>query len=134
MFEMLTDEAVDAKRLRVLELHRPVDALIRSIYTGKVAWSALSGAYQQKLRCAYATVNEDSGAADAWNRLLNHLGHRSPLMTVEPVVPNLGPQPGNTFVDALLQIALRHEQWRCNLDDWWPVSDTPREQFGELVR
>jgi hypothetical protein len=115
-------------------LHQPADALIRNIYEKRVAWGALQTAYQQKVRSAYATVKADPFAGTAWQRLLNHLGHRTGLLTVEPVVPSLGPQPGNTYIDALLMLALRHEAWSRPLEAWRPETPVARQQFGALAR
>jgi hypothetical protein len=56
------------------------------------------------------------------------------LLTVEPAIPYLGPQPGNTYLDALLQLAQRHRQWLRALEDWKPESHNTRRQFGSLVR
>jgi hypothetical protein len=58
------------------EQHRAVDAMIRGIYENRVALGARRTAYQEKIRCAYATVKFDSLACTALHRLLNDIGHR----------------------------------------------------------
>src|SRR5438046_1350880 len=117
----MADTAHRATLARWRELHQAADARIRAIYEKRAAWGALQAAHQDKLRCAYATVNAEDRAALAWQRLLNHLGHRTPLLAVEPVVPYLGPQAGNTLLDALLQLALRSSEWLRPLEDRRPI-------------
>ncbi len=112
--------ALSYKSTNAEDLHRSADALLRSIYEKRVAWSALPTAYEQKMRGAYACMKEDSGAAAAWQRLLNHLGLRTGLLSVEPAIPALGPQPGNTGLDALLHLALRYEDWLRGPEEWAP--------------
>ena len=100
-------------RLAVLrDLHRDADARLADIYNSRAPWAALPAAYQQKMRNAYASIKHDAMAGVAWQRLLNHLGHKHPFLAVEPVIPYLGPQPGNTFLDALLMLALRYDEWQ----------------------
>ena len=116
------------------DLHRDVDVRIRDIYSNRAPWAALPAAQQQKMRAAYATVSQDAFAGAAWERLLNHLGRNSSFVSVEPVVPYLGPQPGNTFVDALLMLALRHDHWRNAPETYRKSAVEPRDQFAGLTR
>lgn len=116
------------------ELHRELDTLIRSIYEKKTAWAARQTAHQAKIKCAYATVKTDYNANSAWQRLRNHLGSGSGLFSIEPVIADLGPQPGNTFLDAMLMLALRHLDWIRPLEEWQPPSSELRPQFASLVR
>ena len=46
-------------------------------------------------------------ACAALRRLLDHLGRCTDWLGIEPVVPSLGPQAGNTFLDSLLMLSLR---------------------------
>lgn len=52
------DEA-GCKLIRARELHKPADRLIRSIYEKRVPWGARQTAYQQKVRCTFATLKDD---------------------------------------------------------------------------
>jgi hypothetical protein len=119
---------------RFAEQHRAVDAMIRGIYENRVALAARRTAYQEKIRCAYATVKSDSLACTALHRLLNDIGRRTDWLGIEPAVPFLGPQPGNTFLDSLLMLALRHTQWQGEPELWQSVAGSPRQQFGAFVR
>ncbi len=116
------------------KLHRDVDARIRDIYSNRAPWAALPAAHQQKMRAAYATVNQNADASAAWQRLLNHLGRNSPFVSIEPVIAYLGPQSGNTFVDALLMLALRHEQWRNMPEACRMEGSHARGQFARMAR
>ncbi len=115
------------------EQHKAADRLIRDLYEGKAAWGARAAAQQQKMKCAYAAAKSQS-KTEFWQRLLNHLGHRSPLLTIEPIAAELGPQPGNNGIDALLHLAMLHEQWRRHPEDWLPETDDPRQQIHSLAR
>lgn len=116
------------------DLHKAPDDRIRAIYENRAAWGARQAAYQEKMRCAYATVNTDSGVAFAWQRLLNTVGHGAALLAIEPVIPALGPRAGNTFLDALLMLALRSERWLQAPEEWTPDASDARQQFGSLAR
>ena len=120
--------------------HRSADDLIRAIYEKRAPWAAAQTAQQEKVKSALATVREHDnggGALDAWQRLRRHLGWRLPsLLTIEPVFSSLGPQAGNTGLDALLHMALRHENWRRAPEEWEPVSPfvPARDALGALAR
>ncbi len=132
--QIVQDESRSNTLARMRELHREPDALIRSIYEKKTAWTARQSAHQAKIRCAYATVKLDYKVNEAWQRLRNHLGSGSSLFSIEPVIADLGPQPGNTFLDAAMMLALRHRDWIRPLEEWQPVSNELRPQFASLLR
>jgi hypothetical protein len=119
---------------RARELNRPIDDRLRGIYAKKVAWAARQTTHQEKLRCVYTVLRDDRRANDAWIRLLNHLGYNTPLLAVDPVLPSLGPQPGNTSLDALMMLVLRHDQWIGHVENWLPESDGAAEQLASLAR
>ena len=117
------------------EQHAAVDALIRGIYIKRMPWTARRTAYQEKMRCTYATVQSDPHASAALHRLLNFALQRTDWPGIELVIPSLGPQPGNTFLDGLLMVALRHTRWRQAPELWQPDTGvSPRRQFGAFVR
>lgn len=126
-------ESAWAAQERARELHRPADSLIQSIYEKRVAWSALPGAYDRKVRSIYACLRNDPPAAAAWHALLQTFTGTD-LLSIEPVVPYLGPQAGNTFLDALFQLALRQDHWLRPLEDWEREPGEPRSQFASLTR
>ncbi len=115
--------------------HDAADQLIRSIYTNQTPWSAGQSALQQKIRCAYATVAGDDEASFAWDTLLGMLRYTTEMISIEPVLAALGPQPGNTFIDALLHCALRRGELFRSPEDWTPPANMPpKQQFHHLIR
>jgi hypothetical protein len=120
--------------------HRPADDLIRAIYEKRAPWAAAQTAHQDKVKSALATVREQSdngGALDAWQRLRRRLGWQQPdLLTIEPICSFLGPQAGNTGLDALLHLALCYPRWLRPPEEWEPGShDLPaRDALGALAR
>ncbi len=124
-------EAIDS---RARDLCRPADERIRGLYTGKVAWAARHAARQEKLSSAYALLRDYPAASDAWVRLLNHLGYDTHLLSIEPAVTSIGPQPGNTSLDALVMLALHCDQWQCPVEEWLPVGLDTATNVGSLAR
>jgi hypothetical protein len=109
---------------------------------------------QVRIHALYA--NREEAALTAWERhvhlLLERALTRSPasraalrdlllvacrfpaLLSLEPAIPNLGQACGNTYPDALLQLALRCREWRRPLTEWRPRERRARDLFGSLVR
>lgn len=115
--------------------HDAADRLIRSIYTNQTAWSARQKALQQKISCAYASVGGNPDLYLTWETLLGRVRRTTGMISIEPVVAALGPQPGNTYLDALLHCALRRSEWLRPLEEWTPPVDaSPKRQFHHLLR
>jgi hypothetical protein len=115
-------------------LHREADALIRQMYTGMVGWTARERAHEQKLHAGFASVRGDDAAAAALHRLVHGLQGSSRLVAIEPVLGSLGPQAGNTGLDALLHFARFHEAWLRAPEEWRPETEDVRAQVGSLAR
>jgi hypothetical protein len=115
-------------------LHEEADALIRAMYLGRVGWGARERARELKLRAVFAAVREDAGASAALHRLIYGLQERTALVAIEPVLGSLGPQAGNTGLDALLHCARAYERWQQQPEEWAPESEDRREQLGSLAR
>jgi len=123
---MPTDEA--------RKLHAEADRMIRAIYTGQMGWAARERAEQLKLGAAFAMVREAGDATAALHQLVYGLKDRTRLIAIEPLIPSLGPQPGNTGLDALLHFARYSERWLRAPEDWVPWTDDARGQVGLLAR
>ena len=110
---MYTNESSDWFDLAAeKERHSVTDTTIRSIYLERTAWSARKKAYNEKIRCCYSTLRMNEGAIFAWQSLLNDLGRKTDLLSIEPVRPTIGPQPVNTYLDALLHLAMCCDRWK----------------------
>ena len=115
-------------------LHAEADQLIRGMYLGQVGWAARERARELKLHAVFATVRGDPGASAALHRLVHGLQGRSRLVAIQPVLESLGPQPGNTGLDALLHFARFHAAWLQQPEAWIPERDDARGQCGGLAR
>jgi PcfJ-like protein len=114
--------------------HREADELIQSMYLGRIGWAARERAHELKLRAVFATVRGDAGVSAALHRLIQELEGRGRLVAIEPVLQSLGPQPGNTGLDALLHFARFHEGWLSAPEEWIPDREDARGQVGSLAR
>jgi hypothetical protein len=93
------------------------------MYEGRLGWSARERVHALKLQAAFANVAGDATAEGALSRLVyGAAGAR--LNAVEPVLPSLGPQAGNTGLDALLHLARYADRWRREPEDWTPPGGT----------
>src|SRR5262249_1452144 len=115
-------------------LHREADELIQAMYLGRIGWAARERAHELKLRAVFATVRGDDGVSAALHRLIYGLDGRGRLGASEPGLPRLGPQPGNTGLDALLHFARFHEGWLRAPEEWTPDRDDERGQVGSLAQ
>src|SRR5437899_2051375 len=88
------------------------------MYLGRVGWAARERARELKLRAVFAAVRGDSGASPALHRLIYGLHGSSRLVAIEPVLGSIGPQAGNTGLDALLYLARGHEHWLRAPEEW----------------
>jgi hypothetical protein len=115
-------------------LHREADELIRAMYLDQIGWAARERARELKLRAVFATVRGDAGVSAALHRLIHGLEGRGTLVAIEPVLQSLGPQAGNTGLDALLHFARFHESWLRAPEEWTPDGSDARGQAGSLAR
>ncbi len=74
------------------------------------------------------------GARQAYLNLLLHAEQYANLFVLQPAIPSLGPQEGNTFVEGLAELARCYRHWLRPLLDWQPDTYNPRAQFTSLAR
>ena len=74
------------------------------------------------------------GARKAYLDLLLHAEQHANLFVLQPAIPNLGAQQGNTFVDGLAELARHYKHWIRSPLDWLPDTHDPRRQFSSLTR
>jgi hypothetical protein len=76
----------------------------------------------------------DDAAREAYLNILLHTEKSADLFGVKPAVSSIGAVDGNTFLEAMGQIARRHSEWLRDVDDWKPDTHNSGRQFGALVR
>jgi hypothetical protein len=74
------------------------------------------------------------GARDAFRDLLLHCQRYAHLGGTQPVIAALGRRVGNTYVEALAELARRYRQWLRPPSSWRPDVQDPRGQFASLAR
>lgn len=74
------------------------------------------------------------GARDAFRDLLLHCKTHTHLGGTRPAFAQLGQLAGNSYVEALAELARRYRHWLRPLLDWRPSVEDPRGQFASLAR
>jgi hypothetical protein len=114
-------------------MRRPQDTL-QAIYRREIGEDELKSPVLRKIHALFAALEGEENSREAFLHLLLHTEKQSHLLHVEPVIPHVGPQPGNTFPEGLLALARRHESWLRPVELWKPDSHNARRQFGSLAR
>jgi len=107
---------------------------LRRIHEGEFTRDDMPTSLLGAVHDAFAATDEHEGARDALYRLLRQAEQRSDLLTEEPVVSQFGDAVGNTYVEAMVALAIRSREWRDDPDSWRPKSHNSRRQFGSLAR
>ena len=113
---------------------RRPEELLRCLHRGEALPGAPMSPVLRQVRDAFALPGNHSRTGDAFLRLLLHAQKCSRLLAVEPVIPALGEQTGNTFVDALLALARHERDWLRPPEDWQPDTKSSHRQFAALAR
>lgn len=108
-------------------------ACVTRIYENKATDDDLRTDYLRKISRAFAG-GLAGGARKAYLDLLLHAEQQANLFVLQPAIPNLGPQQGNTFVDGLAELARYYKHWVRSPLDWQPDTHDPRRQFSSLAR
>ena len=87
-----------------------------------------------KIHDAFTAADARLGARGALYAILGQAERRGDLLSLEAAVPQFGDAPGNTYIDGMLALALRHEAWVRPATDWQPGSHNSRRQFASLAR
>ena len=117
-------------------LARRPDEVLKGIAAGAVNPAELKSPTLNWLNEVFTAVGRGRGdVRAALLRLLLHVQPRADgLLGVEPVIALLGPQPGNTFPDALYALACSHRFWLRPVEEWRPDTHNAPRQFSALAR
>ncbi len=66
--------------------------------------------------------------------LLLHVHAQTEFLDTASALPQLGQQPGNTWIDGLLALAHCWWSWRKPVEEWSPRTHNTRRQFASLAR
>lgn len=106
---------------------------VERICAGEATETDLRTEYLRTISNAFAG-GLAGGARRAYTELLLHAEQHANLFLVRPAIPEEGTRSGNTFVEALAELARCHRKWIRPLSEWKPDAYNPRRQFGSLVR
>lgn len=112
---------------------RRPEETIAAFHAGMLAPHEVKTPFLQKIGEAFVRLHEP-GVRDAFLALLLHLHSQTKLLSAEPVIPHLGAQTGNTYIEALAELSRHHIGWQRSPQSWRPDSHNARRQFGTLAR
>ena len=105
---------------------------IAQIRAGDIDADDLKTDVLRKIHAAFADQAEDGRAA--LTQLLQHLERNADLLNTTLALTRWGPQPGNTFVEAVLALGRHHHDWLRPIEAWQPEHRNLRWQFNSLAR
>jgi hypothetical protein len=112
---------------------RPRDTIER-MFAGEINPGSLRTPYLRKAQDTLESLGANKRNRDAYRHLLLQAEQRSDLLNVKPALVRLGPQDGNTYVEALAALARWQDAWVRPLDAWRPETRNSRRQFSSLAR
>lgn len=104
------------------------------IAAGRIEEEELTSPVLLRVHFLFHQVLTEPAVKEAFLRLLVHVEKSSRFFHIKPAVAQYGPQPENTFIDALAALAQWQPLWIRAVDDWQPASHNARRQFGALAR
>jgi len=113
------------------ETRRP-DKIVTAILTGDIDHDSITQPALQGLCRAAATFTR--WELDRALALFRHVHQVADLFSCDPVVADLGVQPGNSFIAALSSLVRHWPNWIRPVETWHPRSHSPHRQFASLAR
>jgi hypothetical protein len=111
---------------------RQPKAVLLKIAEDELAASDLTQPHFVSIAKAFSSLEGD--ARSSFLRLLLHVQEHANLLLTGPVLRQLGTQAGNTFIDALLDLARHHLHWVRPVEQWKSQTHNSRRQFSSLSR
>jgi hypothetical protein len=107
---------------------------IQAIFSGELRADELKGSLFPRLHALAAAAATTPPVHAALLRLLLHVEKRADLLHLDPAIGVLGPQAGNSYLEALAALARHEHTWLRPPEEWAPESRSRRRQFGSLAR
>ena len=107
---------------------------LRRIFEGEFSRDDMPTPLLAAIHDGFGQTDACPGARAALYEILRQVEKHSDIMSLETVVARFGDDPGNTYIDALVALALRHSEWTGAATDWKPDSHNSGRQFGSLAR
>jgi len=133
-------QAVDArKRLTRQNREKHVGAIAALICEGRLSEQDVSQPHFRRfcrmLRPAKGRAQVRRPNQEALRQLVDQLCQsRAKLFDGVPVVADFGDMPGNTYLEALVQISAYRRSWIRRVQEWKCGSHSARRQFASLLR
>lgn len=113
---------------------RKPEKIIAGIFQGHIQPSDLQQPQFAAIGRALKSLAHRTHAFRAAQRLLIHVCRTTELLSAAPVVAEYGVQAGNSFVEALIALAVHGSAWVREPEDWQPRTHNVRRQFASLAR
>jgi len=131
--------AVRKQIVRVKRMKRGLADVIAEICAGKVSADEIAEPELRLLRDAVCNTTPRFGESklnpsDLVTLLKHLLRCQAKLLDANPVIPALGHANGNTYIEALVMIAVHRDAWQREIESWRARSHNSRRQFASLVR
>lgn len=127
-------ERAEAALVHSRRFDRHPQEILRSLAKGTALPEGLKSPHIQKIAATFHPLGKTSSVRKTFLRLLLRVQETSDLLRCDPVIGYLGPQQGNTYIEALMELARRHRGWLRQPETWKPDSRSPGRQFASLAR
>lgn len=115
-------------------LDRRPEEFIRAAAAGAIDSRQLKAPHLRALHAAFASLDGRPGVREALVRLLVCAQKSTRLISADPAIASLGPQPSNTYIAGMTALASRFDQWIRSPEDWQVGSHSAKRQFTSLAR
>ena len=118
---------------------RDLPSLVEAICFGKISASEVTPPYLKRLCEMMGASGKDHQKDRSYRKTLVHLlnylnSQRVKLLTSSAVVARFGAMEGNSYIEALVEIAKYRRQWLRPIEQWKCRSHSARRQFDSLIR
>ncbi len=108
--------------------------VIADAFTGSLRPVESRSPWHSTIRRVSEVASKDRHVKAKLLDLLLHVQSRMEFLDTSPALPQLGHQPGNTWIDGLLALAHSWRSWQRPIEEWAPRTHNTRRQFASLAR